>query len=244
MIDGINTNEEQLLDEKSIAVNKAAISAKQQAYRGRPINEKQLLKNANKFGQFAKDYADEYRSTYQKEITARPKNDLQKIYKQAMHCARRRYDNHEQLGAPNLENVSKLAYKQYGANHVFYTVCYATHYNNLLRKKNKSIVPSLNMPPLKHGNTTTFSQNTALENTVLTNVQDEPIDLRDSLSDSTENLLANMLCDLKSGNEFTPDMVINVPLPVMFSSMSAVSDDSREETATQNYNNRSVHKLI
>ncbi len=243
MIDGINTNEEQLLVEKGTAMSKAAISAKQQAYRGRPINEKQLLKSANKFGQFSKDYIDAYRSAYEKDKNSHSNNDLNKIYNQARHCARRRYDNHEKLGAPNLENISKKAYNKYGDNSVFYTVCYASHYNNLLRKKNKSIIPSLNMPPLKRGNTSTFSQNTAVENTVLPNVQDEPIDLRNSLSDSTDNLLINMLCDLKSGNEFTPDMVINVPLPVMFSSMSAVRDDSNEENATQNDYKCSMQKL-
>lgn len=245
MIDGINTNEEQLLDEKGKAIFKAAISAKQQAYRCRPINEKKLLKTASKFGQFADDYADAYRSTYQKEVTQRSRNASHSIYKQAMHCARRRFDNHEQLGAPSLEHISKKAYNKFGDNNLFYTACYATHYNNLLSKRKKPMVPSFNMPPLKQGNMTAFSQNAALENAVHSTVLEEPIDLRNSLSDSTENALINMLCDLKRPDEFTPDMVISVPLPVMFSSMSAVSDDSKskEDNATQHDYTCSVQRL-
>lgn len=245
MIDGIGISiiEEQHIAEKRIAMNKAVIAAKQQAYRRRPINEKQLLKSANKFGQFAKDYADAYRHAYNKDKNSLSNDALNKAYSQAKHCARRRFDNHEELGAPNLEHISKKAHNKHGEHHAFYTACYATHYNNLLRKKNKPIIPSFNMPPLTNGNTSTFSQNAALENKVLPNVQDEPIDLRNSLSSSTDKLLVNMLCELKNGNEFTPEMVINVPLPIMFSSMPAESFDSKEDNATQNEYRSSVQKL-
>ncbi len=232
MKEGINTVQmtptSESLTQKEV-VAKAIVAANQQAFRGRPINEITLQRHAKQFGKFAKNYCEAYRAEHTRVV---PKNPDVQVINQAHHCARRQFNykskdnihNH-----PKLEKISKFAQK-YGDRSNLFTVCYLQHYNKLLVDSGKQIPESLIMPPYKRGVSNNSSQVTTQDVIAPAAVIEGPIDLRNSLTDSKEELLIKVLSDLKNPNDFIPDMIITVPPQpsVIFSSTTTVNHDKMQ----------------